>query len=79
MTTIKKFFKVRLKPSIAKRLDFSTDILTITQEDFFGVIDGKVKVQVKGANPRFPDNYADFIIDELIFEDSTWEEIKGAE
>jgi hypothetical protein len=72
-------FKVRIKPSIAKRLDFSTEILTITQEDFFGVIKRTLKVQVKGANPRYPNNYADFSIDELIFEDSAWEEINGAE
>ena len=60
-------FFVVIKPSIAKRLNYSTDVLTITSKDFFDVINGKLMVQVKGANAQYPNNYVDFNIDELIF------------
>jgi hypothetical protein len=64
-----KTFQVKIKSSIANRLNYVKDILTITQEDFFYVINGKLLVRVKGANPMFPNNYIDFSTDELVFID----------
>jgi|DEB0MinimDraft_10_1074344.scaffolds.fasta_scaffold212295_2 hypothetical protein len=60
-------FFVVIKPSVAKRGNYSTDVLTITSKDFYDVINGKLMVQVKGANAQYPNNYVDFNIDELIF------------
>ena len=60
-------FEIRIKPEIAKRLNYRKGVLRITANDFFGVINGKLLIQVKGASLENPTCYIDFNIDEIDF------------
>jgi|DEB0MinimDraft_6_1074348.scaffolds.fasta_scaffold491371_1 hypothetical protein len=60
-------FQIRIKPEIAKRLNYRKGVLKITTNDFLWVINGKLKIQVKGASLENPTCYIDFSIDEIEF------------
>ena len=60
-------FQIRIKPEIAKRLNYRKAVLKITANDFYGVNNGKLLVQVKGASLEHPTCYIDFSIDEIEF------------